>query len=135
MWVQLSTNKTLLSVDKRGWTFKTYIAEVHAANVTLSIDGIELVMWAVNNKFVRCWYCQDLCNCSVLKVAIKKTIHKSPHDVQQRHLFCDKDDGQQIQFLGLWHHSGLAMWWILSAFTELLSFILISTSAQLSCAV
>ncbi len=34
------------------------------------------------------------------KIAIKKTINKSPHDVQQRHLFPDEDDAQQIQFLG-----------------------------------
>jgi hypothetical protein len=100
LWVQLSTNKTLLSVDKRGWTFNTYIAEVLVANTTLPINDIELYKWAVNNKFARCWYCQDLHNCSDLKVAIKKAIHKSPHDVQQRHLFYDEDDGQQIQFLG-----------------------------------
>jgi len=66
----------------------------------LSIDDIELNEWAVNNKFARFWYCWDLCNCSILKIAIKKAIHKSPHDVQQRHLFPDKDDGQEIQFLG-----------------------------------
>ena len=98
--VQLSTNKTLLSVNKKGRTFNTNIAEVLAANITLSINDIELHEWAVNNKFARCWYCQDLCNCSVLKVAINKAIHKSPHDVQQRQFFCDEDDGQQIQFLG-----------------------------------
>jgi hypothetical protein len=94
--VQLSTNKTLLSVNKQGWTFNTNIAEVCAANVMLSIDDIELNEWAVNNKFARFWYCRDLCNCSILKIAIKKAIHKSPHDVQQRHLFPDKDEGQEI---------------------------------------
>ena len=100
LWVQLSTNKTLLSIDKRGRTFNTYIAEILTANATLPINNIELYEWAVNNKFARYWYCQDLCNCSVLKVAIVKFIHKSSHDVQQRHLFRDEDDGQQIQFWG-----------------------------------
>ncbi len=40
--VQLSTNKTLLFVNKQGLTFNTNIAEVRAANVMLSIDDIEL---------------------------------------------------------------------------------------------
>ena len=107
--VQLSTNKTLLSVDKKGQTFNTNIAEVLAANIIISINDIELNKWAVDNKFARCWYCQDLCNCSVLKVAIKKAIHKSPHDVQQRHLFCYKDDGQKISFCGMCPHTRPAM--------------------------
>jgi hypothetical protein len=100
LWVQLSTNKTLLSVNKQGQTFNTNIAEVRSANIMLSIDDIELNEWAVNNKFASFWYCRDLCNCSILKIAIKKAIHKSPHDVQQRHLFPDKEEGQEIQFLG-----------------------------------
>ena len=98
--VQLSTKNTLQIIDKRGWTFNTDIAEVLAATVTLPLDNIELYEWAINNKFARYWYCQDLCNCSVLKNAIKKAIHKSPHGVQQRQFFCDEDDGQQIQCLG-----------------------------------
>ncbi len=51
--VQLSTNKTFLSVNKKGSTFNTNIAEVLAANVIISIDDIELNEWAVNNKFAR----------------------------------------------------------------------------------
>ena len=98
--MQLSTNKTLLPINKQGRTFNTNIAEVRAANILLSIDDTELNEWDVNNKFARCWYCRDLCNCSILKIAIKKAIHKSPHYVQQRDLFPDEDDGQQIQFLG-----------------------------------
>ena len=66
----------------------------------LDIDDIELLDWAGNNKFARFWYCRDLRNCSILKIAIEKAIHKSPHDVQQRHLFPEKDDGKEIQFLG-----------------------------------
>jgi hypothetical protein len=108
LWVQLSTNKTLLFVNKQGQTFNTNIAEVRATNVILSIDDIELNEWAVNNKFARFWYCWDLCNCSILKIAIEKAIHKPPHDVQQRHLFPDKEEGQEIQFVGfvLSHRTG-----------------------------
>ncbi len=60
--VQLSTNKTLLSINKQGRTFNTNIPEVCAANDILFIDNIELNEWAGNNKFARCWYCWDLCN-------------------------------------------------------------------------
>jgi hypothetical protein len=130
--VQLSTNKILLSVNKQGQTFNTNIAEVCAANVMLSIDDIELNEWAVNKKFARFWYCWDLCNCSILKIAIEKAIHKSPHDVQQRHLFPDKDEGQEIQFLGFVpsHRTGN----VLNSFHihSLLSFIPIRRKAQLS---
>ncbi len=100
LWVQMSTNKTLLFVNKHGRTFNTYIAEVGAANVMLTIDDIELLDWAANNKFARFWYYRDLRNCSILKIAIEKAIHKSPHDVQQRHFSPNKDDGKEIQFLG-----------------------------------
>jgi hypothetical protein len=98
--VQLSTNKTLLFVNKQGQTFNTNIAEVGAANVMLTMDDIELNEWAVNNKFARFWYCWDLGKCLILKIAIEKAIHKSPHDVPQRHLFPDKDNGQKKSVLG-----------------------------------
>jgi hypothetical protein len=98
--VQLSTNKTPLSVDKNGQTFNTDIAEVLSTNVTLSINNVESYEWTVMNKFARYRYCEDIRHCSVLKVAIKKAIQKSPHYVQQRHLFRDENDGQQNQFVG-----------------------------------
>ncbi len=98
--MQLSTNKILLPVNIQGQTFNTNIAEVGAANAVLKIVDIELHEWAVSNKFARFWYCRDLRNHSILKIAIEKAIIKSPHDVQQRHLFPDEDNDQQIQFLG-----------------------------------
>ena len=51
----------------------------------------------LTNFFARFWYCQDLRNCSILKIAIKKAIHKSPHDVQKKHLFPDEDDPHKRQ--------------------------------------
>ncbi len=40
--VQLSTNKTLLFLNKQGRTFNKNIAEVGAANIMLNMDNIEL---------------------------------------------------------------------------------------------
>ena len=98
--VQVSTNKTLLSVDKNGWTFNTNIAEVLAANITVStFEDVEFAEWTAKNEFANGWYCKDLCNYSVLKVAIGEALHKSPHDVKQRHLIYDENDGQQNQFV------------------------------------
>ncbi len=51
LWVQLSTNKTLIFVYKQGQTISTNIAEVRVANVILSIGDIKLNEWAVSNKF------------------------------------------------------------------------------------
>ncbi len=98
----------------------------------LTIDNIELQDWAVNNKFVRFLYCRDLRKCSILKIAIEKAIHKSPHDVQQRHLFPEKDDGKENQFLSFVssHRTGN----VLNSLhiTVLLSFIPMKRKAQLS---
>ena len=107
--VQLSTNKTLLSVDKRGKTFNSYIAEVLAAKVTLPINDIELYELAVNNKLARCWYCQDLRNCSVLKVAIKKP-YTNHHMMYNKGIcFMMKMMDNKFSFGGLCPHTGPAM--------------------------
>jgi len=56
--VQLSTNKTLHFVNKLGRTINTNIADVGALNVMLTVDDIELLDLAANNKFARIWYCR-----------------------------------------------------------------------------
>jgi hypothetical protein len=78
--------------------------------ITLVIYQLcEFCDWTVENKFAIFWYCRDLCHCSVLKVAIKKAIHKPPHDVQLRHLFCDENDENKISLWGLSIHTGWAL--------------------------
>jgi hypothetical protein len=43
------------------------------------LDDIELVDWTTTNKFARLWFCEDIHHSSVLKLAIKKAIQKSPN--------------------------------------------------------
>jgi hypothetical protein len=130
--VQLSSNKTLLSVNKQGWTFNTNIAKVRAANIIISINVIELNEWAVNNKVARCWYCRDLCNCSILNIAIKKPYTNNHIMFNKGICFLMKMMDNKFSFGGLCPHTGPAMCWILSTFTVFLSFIPINRQAQLS---
>jgi hypothetical protein len=43
------------------------------------LDDIELVDWTTTNKFARLWFCEDIHHSSILKLAIKKAIQKSPN--------------------------------------------------------
>jgi hypothetical protein len=90
MRIQLSTKNTLSAIDRNGRTFNTNIAEIHATSVCLSIDDVEFYEWASENKFARFWYCQDLRHSEILKLSIENAIKKSPLDVLQRCLFCEK---------------------------------------------
>ncbi len=42
------------------------------------LDGVELVDWTTTSKFARLWFCEDIHHSSILKLAIKKAIQKSP---------------------------------------------------------
>ncbi len=100
MRIQLSTKNTLSAIDQNGRTFNTDIVEIHAKQVCLSIDDVEFYDWALENKFARLWYCQDLRHSEVLKLAIKNAMNKSPNDLLQRSLFRDETDSQRDQFVG-----------------------------------
>jgi hypothetical protein len=45
----------------------------------LPLDDIELVDWTTTNKCARLWFCEDIHHSSILKLAIKKAIEKSPN--------------------------------------------------------
>jgi hypothetical protein len=68
--------------------------------VGLNIDDVEFHEWTVENKFARLWYCQDLRQSELLKLAIENAINRSPHDLVQRCLFQNEKDKQRNQFIG-----------------------------------
>ena len=100
MMIQLSTRNTLSAIDRKGRTFDTNTAEIHATSVCLNIDDVEFYEWCYENKFARFWYCQDVRHSEMLKLSIENTIMKSSHGLLQRSLFCDETDGQCDQFVG-----------------------------------
>ena len=71
MRIKASSNDTLSAIDRNGRTFNTHIAEMHAASVCSNIDDVEFYEWAKENKFARLWYCHDLRNSEILKLAIE----------------------------------------------------------------
>ncbi len=82
LWLQIDSKKILSCIDRQGKTFNTNIAEVQAQNVFFwPLDDIELVDWTTTNKFTRLWFCEDIHHSSVLKLAMKKAIQKSPNVV------------------------------------------------------
>jgi hypothetical protein len=78
--LQSDSKKTLSCIDRQGKSFNTNNAKVQAPNVVFwPLDDIELDDWTTKNKFARLWFCEDNHHSSILKLAIKKAIHKSPN--------------------------------------------------------
>jgi hypothetical protein len=73
--------------------------------VFLPLDDIELVDWTTTNKFARLWFCEDIHHSSILKLAIKKTIQKSPDWNLSSKLFEDNSNNEKISLLGLCLHT------------------------------
>jgi hypothetical protein len=63
------------------------------------LDDIELVDWTTTNKFARLWYCEDIHHSSILKLAIKKAIQKSPNWNLSSKLFEDDSNDEKNQFV------------------------------------
>ncbi len=64
------------------------------------LDDIELVDWTTTNKFARLWFCEDIHHSSILKLAIKKAIQKSPNWNLSSKLFEDNSNDEKNQFVG-----------------------------------
>ncbi len=64
------------------------------------LDDIELVDWTTTNIFARLWFCEDIHHSSILKLAIKKAIQKSPDWNLSSKLFQDDSNNEYNQFVG-----------------------------------
>ncbi len=64
------------------------------------LDNIELVDWTTTNKFARLWFCEDIHHSPILKLAIEKTIQKSPNWNLSSNLFKDDSNDETNQFVG-----------------------------------
>jgi hypothetical protein len=101
LWLQIDSKKTLSCIDRQGKSFNTNIAEVQTQNVVfLPLDDIELVDWTTTNKFARLWFCKDIQHSSILKLAVKKAIQKSPNWNLSSKLFEDNSNDEKNQFVG-----------------------------------
>jgi hypothetical protein len=99
--LQIDSKKPLSCIDCQGKSFNTNIAEVQAQNVDFwPLDYIELVDWTTTNKFARLWFCEDIHHSSILKLAIKKAIQKSPNWNFSSKLFEDDSNDENNQFVG-----------------------------------
>jgi hypothetical protein len=64
------------------------------------LDDIELVDWKTTDKFSRLWFCEDIFHSSILKLAIKIAIQKSPNWNLSSNLFEDDSNNEKNQFVG-----------------------------------
>jgi hypothetical protein len=98
---KLIVKKTLSCIDCQGKSFNTNIAEVQAQKVFFwPLDDIELVDWTTTNKFARLRFCEDIHHSSILKLAIKKSIQKSPNWILLSKLFEDDSNDENNQIVG-----------------------------------
>jgi hypothetical protein len=107
--LQIDSKKNLPCIDCQGKSFNTNIAKVQAQNVVLwPLDDIELVDWTTTNKFARLWFCEDIHHTSVLKLAIKKAIQKSPNQNLSSKLFEDdsKDEKKTVCWVCVFTQKG-----------------------------
>jgi hypothetical protein len=99
--LQINSKKSLSCIDCQGKSFNTNIAKVLAKNVVFwPLDDTELVDWITTNKFARLWFCENIHHSSILKLAIKKAIQKSPNWNLSSRLFEDDSNDEKNQFVG-----------------------------------
>ncbi len=99
--LKIDSKKTLSCIDRHSKSFNANIAKVQAQNVFCwPLDDIELVDWTTTNKFARSWFCEDIHHSSILKLAIKKAIQKSPNWNFSSKLFEDDSNEEKKQFIG-----------------------------------
>jgi hypothetical protein len=58
------------------------------------LDDIELVDWTSTNKFARFWFCEDIHQSSILKLAIERAIQKSTNGNMSSKLFQDDSNDE-----------------------------------------
>jgi hypothetical protein len=84
--VQISLNSTLFTVWQ-GRFVNTLIAQVMAEGVVINSDDIKFHDWSQNNSYAHFWFCPDVENSPMLKLAIEKAIKKSPRHDSSGNLF------------------------------------------------
>ncbi len=90
------------------------------------LDNIQLVDWTTNIfLFARLWFCEDIHNSSILKLAIEKAIQNSIHANLSSKLYQDGSNYEKKWFLGFVSSQKRAHCWRPSIFTACLSSILI----------
>jgi hypothetical protein len=91
------------------------------------LDDIELVDWTTTNKFASLWFCEDIHHSSILKLAIKKAIQKSPNWNFSSKLFEDDSNDKKNQFV--WFVSSHKKSTLLTPF-HIHSFVVFHTDLQ-----
>ncbi len=97
--IQTST-KTTLSMICNGKSVNNHIAQVPARSVTIQMDDIEFYGRSVNNVHAHLWSCHDIDQSPILRLALEKSINKSPHHYSAKTLFHQHINIDEHQFIG-----------------------------------
>jgi hypothetical protein len=81
--IQKRTNSTL-SALWNGKSQNTFIGQVKASSVVVKCDDIDFFDESLHNSKAYFWLCDDIGKCPMLKVAIERTIEKTPHYTSDR---------------------------------------------------
>jgi hypothetical protein len=105
--LKIASKNTLSAIDHQGKPINTNIAKVQTQNTVFwFLDDIELVDWTITNySFARLWFCEDIHQSSILKLAIKKAIQKSTNANLSSSCFKMIQTMKKISFLGLCLHT------------------------------
>jgi hypothetical protein len=95
---KISRGETLSAVRRRGELMNLKIVDMSAKDVMLDIDDAEFLDWCTNNLYARLWHCSQVNKSSILQLAIKNTIQRSPHP-DLVNIF-DEFYDIQLQFVG-----------------------------------
>jgi hypothetical protein len=97
--IQASTKTTLATICNSK-SVNTHIAQVPARTVTIQMDDIEFYEWSINNIHAHLWSCHDIDQSPILRLAMEKSINKSPHHYLAKTLFHRHINIDEHQFIG-----------------------------------
>jgi hypothetical protein len=95
-----TNTKTTLSMICNGKSVNTHIAQVPARSVTIQMDDINFYEWSVNNVHAHLWSCHNIDQSPILRLALEKSINKSPHHYSAKILFHQHINIDEHQFIG-----------------------------------
>ncbi len=89
-----------LSAIWNGKSLNTFIGQVKASDNVVKSDDIEFYDWSLHNSHAHFWSCDNIGKCPMLKLAIEKSLKKSPYYDLAGNLFNMDHAMDKHQFVG-----------------------------------
>jgi hypothetical protein len=96
----MATNNTIFGIDKNQSVIDTTIAEVCTTSAVPNIDDTEFLDWAWRTRSHSLWYCNNIRESPMLKIAVEKVLRKSWHNNMVSTEFFEGITTSKTQFMG-----------------------------------